>query len=91
MTSPFYMAESLPDPREPAKRKPAPSKIKPPVSMRTFMRLFGKTLSQSGCEPASRSEGSPYLRNVSEKKGGNVSHAAAAFGVSRNTVLNYAR
>ncbi|HQL50032.1 MAG TPA: helix-turn-helix domain-containing protein [Kiritimatiellia bacterium] len=32
-----------------------------------------------------------HVRQVLEKHGGNVSHAAAALGVSRNTVLKYAR
>ena len=32
-----------------------------------------------------------HVRQVLEKHGGNVSHAAAAPGVSRNTVLKYAQ
>jgi transcriptional regulator of acetoin/glycerol metabolism len=32
-----------------------------------------------------------HVRQVLEKHGGNVSHAAAALGISRNTVLKYAR
>jgi transcriptional regulator with PAS, ATPase and Fis domain len=32
-----------------------------------------------------------HVRRVLEKHGGNVSRAAAALGVSRNTVLKYAR
>jgi DNA-binding NtrC family response regulator len=70
---------------------------------RDFKKLLGdyrKTMGDEDSLPSTPLSGQPerladmtrlHVRRVLEKHGGNVSRAAAALGVSRNTVLKYAR